>query len=671
MSESRKLLDAWLPPEGAGRAVACLATSYTFDPDFFESDCLARFLALDWKRGEGDDLAFMIEQEERLAEARATVLVDRGYNPEARSLRWDILPIGIRGGVLHPKVTLLVWEHVVRVIVGSANLTSAGYRSQLECGVVLDAFDRCGLPAALFSGVVDALREVVRLAPGDPREAGPKQRALETLEQASQRIQVLRLSNAVPGKVRTAVATARAGRAVLPQLGDVWRGGPARRAVVLSPYFDTADGKSAAAGALGSLLAQRGRAEVIFVVPVETVEARTLVRAPRSLTSSLPDRIRTSFHAVALQEGELRRLHAKVLVLESDEWTAALVGSSNFTSAGLGLLKGGGNVEINLAIGAPARSPEAEALHSLVPIGESVELDAVEWAPEEDDETGELQLPVGFVECLLHPGTPPVLIMRLALRGLPERWSVIAPDGQTLVDEAVWARGGRPSELRIPLTSGKTLFFVHVEWNDKDVVHRAGWPVNVTEPSLLPPPEELRDLPVEALLRALASTRPLHESLGIALRELRATTESSGDISDLDPLKRYSASGQLFQRTRRLSAALSGLQRRLERPASNVDALIWRLEGPFGPKAVAEGLLRDVGETRGAIKGEASFLIAELALTLARVDWDSTARILGIDLVRAHARKATDDVRRLAEEKLPTDRRLKTYVQQALTESKL
>ena len=67
MSDSRKLLDAWLPPEGAGRAVACLATSFTFDPDFFEEDCLSRFLGLDWKRGEGDDLAFLIEQEERLA----------------------------------------------------------------------------------------------------------------------------------------------------------------------------------------------------------------------------------------------------------------------------------------------------------------------------------------------------------------------------------------------------------------------------------------------------------------------------------------------------------------------------------------------------------------------------------------------------------------------------
>jgi hypothetical protein len=95
------------------------------------------------------------------------------------------------------------------------------------------------------------------------------------------------------------------------------------------------------------------------------------------------------------------------------------------------------------------------------------------------------------------------------------------------------------------------------------------------------------------------------------------------------------------------------------------------LEGPFGPKAVAEGLVRDIDGASGAIKGEASFFIAELSLTLARVDWDSTARILGIDIVRPHARRALDDVRELAKRRLPADRRLAAYVKRALAEAKL
>lgn len=89
MSGTRRLLDSWLPPESAGRPVACVATSYTFDPAFFEGDCLARFLGLDTARDEGNDLAFLIEQEEALAEARITAVVDRSYSAEGRSLRWD------------------------------------------------------------------------------------------------------------------------------------------------------------------------------------------------------------------------------------------------------------------------------------------------------------------------------------------------------------------------------------------------------------------------------------------------------------------------------------------------------------------------------------------------------------------------------------------------------
>ena len=123
-----------------------LRRAIKFDPAFFEGDCLARFLGLDTARNEGNDLAFLIEQEEALAEARITVVVDRSYSAEGRSLRWDILPVGLRGGVQHAKIALLAWERIVRVIIGSANLGQSAYRSQVETGLVLDAFDGSRVP---------------------------------------------------------------------------------------------------------------------------------------------------------------------------------------------------------------------------------------------------------------------------------------------------------------------------------------------------------------------------------------------------------------------------------------------------------------------------------------------------------------------------------------------
>ena len=47
-----RLLDLWLPPDGAGRALGCLATTFTFDAEFFEQQCVGRFLGLDTRPGE-------------------------------------------------------------------------------------------------------------------------------------------------------------------------------------------------------------------------------------------------------------------------------------------------------------------------------------------------------------------------------------------------------------------------------------------------------------------------------------------------------------------------------------------------------------------------------------------------------------------------------------------
>src|SRR4051812_25234326 len=132
-----KLLDHWSPPDGAGAAVACLATSYTFEADFVAEECLSRFLSLANAPSEGDrisSIVTLLEEEERLSEAQVSVLVDRSTPVEKRNLRWDVLQVHVPGGLLHAKVALLMWENAARVILGSANLTTAGYRKQVEIG---------------------------------------------------------------------------------------------------------------------------------------------------------------------------------------------------------------------------------------------------------------------------------------------------------------------------------------------------------------------------------------------------------------------------------------------------------------------------------------------------------------------------------------------------------
>jgi hypothetical protein len=99
----------------------------------------------------------------------------------------------------------------------------------------------------------------------------------------------------------------------------------------------------------------------------------------------------------------------------------------------------------------------------------------------------------------------------------------------------------------------------------------------------------------------------------------RKTKKEHGD-TELDPLRRFESQSFLLRRTKRLSAALERLRERLERPASSREAYEWRLFGPVGPMALAEGYVREAG-----FAGEAKFCLAEIALALRRVRSDKAA----------------------------------------------
>jgi hypothetical protein len=59
-----RLLDFWDKPEGAGAPVALLATTFALEPEFFERECLARFLAVssvEEETGTIDDIVAKLE----------------------------------------------------------------------------------------------------------------------------------------------------------------------------------------------------------------------------------------------------------------------------------------------------------------------------------------------------------------------------------------------------------------------------------------------------------------------------------------------------------------------------------------------------------------------------------------------------------------------------------
>lgn len=202
------------------------------EPVFFEDDCLSRFLSLPSLPSEGDQITRAVaefESEERQRDVQVSVLVDRTFSADKRSLGWDILPVAVRSGCFHPKVTLLLWERFMRVTVTSANLTVAGYRKNIEIAQALEVHDAVSTARIeVLDALLDELEHYVTLVPAAQTE--PRARAMETVAAARGRLE----SAAHPGNslsARIAVAPARPqGPSPLDQLRQVWSGpNPCRR----------------------------------------------------------------------------------------------------------------------------------------------------------------------------------------------------------------------------------------------------------------------------------------------------------------------------------------------------------------------------------------------------------------------------------------------------------
>jgi hypothetical protein len=659
--DSRKALDLWTAPAKAGEPELCVATTFTFDAAFFERDCLGRFLAMEFDAAEGDSVAYLVEREEKLAASRACVLVDRRHARDKQSLRWDVIPVIVPRAVQHAKLSLLVWAHHVRAIIGSGNLTTYGYRSNLEVFGSLDLTEHDGGSRTEILGCFDFLGEVVDLAVGDPT-AGPIDRARKGLAAARRRVAGWPETK---HQVRCGVVFGGPKRSVIEVVKQSWpSASPARTAWVASPFFDAPPNDHLAPDALLGVLAKRGARDLSFAVPTESLpDGRLRVRAARGIVSGARSAEVELLPIPTEQQGENRTYHAKLLHLANDDWQAVVLGSSNFTAAGLGV-RGYGNLEANLMYMSRAGSSEARAIDAIWPeTGAAIDLESAEivWEPCDEDQAlglGEPCLPGAFCEALFVAEAP---LLRVVLtKGLPKEWRISVPGGETLLSSSATQEG----KHEIAWTGKPTPFVLEVTWEDLDRRWTTSWAVNVSDPAALPPPEELRSLRLDDLLEVLASTRPIaHAVSTIIARRSRVASLRA----ELDPHKRVNTHAFLLQRTKRVAAALDRLRERLERPVLTYEALDWRLRGAVGPVALAAAVVR---EHRPA---EARFFLAEIILALHRVDVRKTA-IGGLarTTVNSAIRDVTREIERLLPELGPAEQStgLDAYVTAALAEAR-
>ena len=641
------MLDLWQPPEGAGDPVGCVATTYTFHPGLFDEQCLARFLEIE-SEPDREDLAFLLERETRLGGVYAGVLVDHTQAGVEHSLRWDVLPVRVRAGKQHAKISLLSWTRRLRIIIASANLTEPGYRTNFEVAAAVDLGpDDADL--SMLGDAVTFLRKLVAFVPGaadDPPEVHRLRVFLDQVERQAGgwrrpgrggrvRRQLVFTLPTLPG------GSAEGGLSSLEQAVAACRkrGGSPSEAWVASPFFDDDDDTddSRVTASLCKRLGRGKTRDVTFCVPAlrdGSPGATPRLMAPRSLVRTAEKyqaRVRVEMLPPVDDDKNARPWHAKMLTLRSEVYSALMIGSSNFTCAGMGVTPHR-HAEANLLtlVDRVASGRESGRLEAIWPEMEMVtDPDAAEWLgakPEDEDEQATATaLPAGFLSATYRAGEVRQIVLRLDAAHLPADWRVHAcgRDERELLTDATWREAGQPHEIVVDWDAAQPPDRLLVRWAEDD----AFLPLNVEDSRALPPPAKLEEMSADEMLWILATLDPSAAFRAWARRqqssELFDEEIDSATPPDLDPLRRYDLQATFLHRIRRRARVLGQLRANLERPVWSRQALEWRLRGLIGVEQLADRFARELAGA-GSATDEALLTLADFLIVLREVDYQPT-----------------------------------------------
>jgi len=634
-SPYRKLLEQWQPPDHAGKPIGCLTTTFTFSTAFFEEQCLARFLNID-SDPNTDAQLYLIEREEKMAGlSGAVVIADSLHCNEARSLRWDVIAARVAGGIQHAKVSLLVWQHHVRLIIASANMTEDGYCKNQEVFGVLDyASDSIASRSALDDSL-DFLTRLPALVNSavDSSSVTRWQSVIEHARTTCDKWSATDEENAEISLYPFFITPDAPN--LFEQINAIWPQGGISHAYAASPFFDV-DEKYAKSTvkAFIDMLNSRGVERTVgwFTTAEQSPDEGWWMHLPKACRTT-PERkgIKTEFYRVKqrIVEDEVehfRPLHAKMLWFANQRWCAYVCGSSNFTQRGLGL-SGRPNIEANLVyVFRKDNKKLYKAFNQSWINHQYVKPNELLFGDIQQDEAelealNQSSLPLGFVDASIKRHQSEIQLV-LTLDKPPASWSISDHNRDELVASSdYWKEDGSPRSWPVTWSQLELPTLLKVNWDDGF----AYWPVNIADMSLLPPPDELRNLSLDSLIEILSSQGSLRDVMRRILRRQQHKTSSNGHAmaEELDPHKRVQTSHHLIPRTRRISQVLSGLQNRLERPVVTLEALHWRLYGPIGVNAVVNAL-----ETHAESHDEFAFLLSELMLVLRRIRYEAHEGVL-------------------------------------------
>lgn len=627
MSTSR-FLDLWSPPAGY-RLASIMATTYHLHADFLEEDLLPVALGLRQSSARGRE--FRIELEQALQDTDVTIyLHPDGYQPGLRrSPRVDLIPLPeARTPKLHAKVGLLRFvpetgggavEEIVRLVVGSANLTASGYRTNIEIGVALD--DAPGGDETGATAVRDAAAWLRGAIPPATDQARAQHRSMQAIFDARP-IDAARDGLSFIGMPR---------QGGLTEVLSAIDAGDIRTLTVVSPFWPTGEEPGDVVSAL--FKACGGTPQTVRLAgPACEVDGILYPEMPPALLRALtkkgvavevayadPRYACSQTDSKPISDGDeygdmgatrdkaaaWRPLHAKALLLEGSRASILAAGSFNFTRKGLGVHDRASNTEAGVIWSLPAKSGAKFA-----PLFDFVgPWRKVDDAPEEmvkapgpmDGKSG--QLWPAFIHSIRASregvmiegdGATWPAVVRLSMRDIRARlvqlqrdfdpWVIVRPPAGQHVNEtlrltAAWLEeDGQQSLARYPALADLD---ITLEWDGQQAV----LPVVFVDKHEFPLVERASREDERALIDWFLGLRPAGES------------EPDGFGHGIDPStaeqppETGGTAGILSYLLRDFVHALPGIRARLEEGAATETGLRSALLGPRSPAKLADEIL--------------------------------------------------------------------------------
>lgn len=662
----RKLSDRLaLDRDRHGEVLGLLATTYELEPGFFETDLLPTLLGL----GAWDDKAFAsrVAMEQSLAKmvGAAVVMAAGRYQGRPRSLRVELTPLSIAPRRLHAKIVLVLYEHALRFIVSSANLTTQGYRANREVAVELEVDAEHIEHGPLVRSALESAPEALRAAWSEGAHVVRRQ-ALARLDEWD-------VGAGVPG---TQFLWGGGETLLWEELLAKWPAGePVQTVAVASPFWSEEHGDGPLSKLIGRLRSDGNLAlDVDVLLLTEAVKSsgegyKPLL--PDSLArldlSSLG--VRAAAQAVdpsVLPEEvggredfvRTRPLHAKVVLLEGPDTSLAYLGSANFTRRGFGFFSSPALANIEAGLSLRRNGADRASLRAIVPkgIGPMVPLGGgdAEHAPVAEKDDDEPQWPSFLLAVRLVPREDDPdslrLVAEISKDDVAGPWSLWLGDktGEPLLVVDGSEKGSEPHSAELDTEQVNELLRLRdvlVSW----WAHEEGtrFPINVTLAAR------------ERLPMAPGGAQPGEDQLvayyqgRIAFEDMFADPEMEEEREEYERGSGPEESGVDTSRiqsykVRAFVEALQGIKDDLKASSVSEPALRLALRGPVSPVALAREVCRAVREhDRSATAG--GFQLVEILVCLEEARGFSVPERLA-DAWRSNATKASADVAAMLDE---------------------